>query len=80
MELKKLHNLAISDSGFIFDPTSGHSYTANETALFIISRLKEGDDTEKIIAALTQEFEVERPIAERDTVGVIEQLSANYLI
>jgi len=80
MELKKLQNLAIADSGYIFDPASGNSYTANETALFIISDLKQGKSTEEIIVRLCEEYETDATTAETDTVRTIEQLQANYLI
>ncbi len=80
MELKKLQNLAISDSGYVFDPATGHSYTANETALFIISDLKQGKSTDEIIARLCEVYETDCTTAESDTIRTIEQLQANYLI
>lgn len=80
MELKKLQNLAIAESGYIFDPASGNSYTANETALFIINELKQGKSTDDILALLCEEYEVEKNTAEMDMMRVIEQLQSNYLV
>lgn len=80
MELGKLHNLAVSDSGYIFDPATGNSYTANDTALFIINHLKKGESSETIIAALTEEYDIDNNTAEQDTITLIELLQANYLI
>lgn len=80
MELKKLQNLAIAESGYIFDPASGNSYTANETALFIIGELKKGKSSEEIQIDLCEEYEVDSNTAESDTIRVIEQLQANFLI
>ncbi len=80
MELKKLQNLAIAESGFIFDPASGNSYTTNETGLFIIAQLKEGKTSEEIQELICEEYEVDSSTAESDIIRVIEQLQANYLI
>ena len=80
MELKKLQNLAIAESGYIFDPSSGHSYTANETALFIIAELKKGLTSEEIQKLLVEEYDVDASTAEGDTIRIIEQLQSHYLI
>ncbi len=80
MELKKLQNLAIAESGFIFDPASGNSYTTNETGLVIIGHLKEGKTSEEIQELICEEYEVDSSTAESDIIRVIEQLQANYLI
>ena len=39
--MKLKDNIAVSESGFIFNPTTGDSYTANEIGLEIIKCLKE---------------------------------------
>ncbi len=80
MELKKLRNLAIAESGYIFDPASGHSYTANETAVFIINELKHEKNSEEIRVSLCEEYEIDENSAENDIMRVIEQLQANFLI
>ena len=80
MELKKLRNLAIAESGYIFDPASGHSYTANETAVFIINELKHEKNSEEICESLCDEYDIDENSAENDIMRVIEQLQANFLI
>lgn len=48
MRLKK--NIALSESGFIFNPSTGDSYTVNAVGLTILELLKEGvppDEVEK---------------------------------
>ncbi|MBK7139734.1 MAG: hypothetical protein IPH74_12225 [Bacteroidetes bacterium] len=40
MQINK--NIAISDSGFIFNPSSGDSFSANQIGLEIIRLLKDG--------------------------------------
>ncbi len=80
MELKKLRNLAIAESGYIFDPASGHSYTANETAVFIINELKHEKNSKEIRVSLSEQYEIGENSAENDIMRVIEQLQANFLI
>ncbi len=46
MASEALKNLALSDTGFVFDPTTGNTYTLNETALAIVRLLKQ-DKTKK---------------------------------
>lgn len=80
MDFKKLHNLAISDSGYIFDPATGNSFTANGTALFILNSLKDGQKSEEVAIALTDEYDVELGTAEQDTITVIELLQSNNML
>ena len=40
MNIKK--SIALSDSGFVFDPSSGDSFSTNPIGLEIINQLKEG--------------------------------------
>ena len=80
MNTKKLQNLAIAESGYIFDPASGNSYTANETALYIIQVLKSGTPVSEILVKLCEEYEVDSSTAENDIQRVVEQLQANYLV
>jgi hypothetical protein len=44
-------NIAISDSGFIFNPSSGDSFSTNQVGLEIIRLLKEGKKKEDIISS-----------------------------
>jgi len=42
MNTSHLGLLAISDTGFVFDPRTGHSYTVNSTGLTLLRGLKQG--------------------------------------
>ena len=63
-----LMRLAISESGFIFDPASGDSFTANPTALAIIRLARTQTDPQKIAGQLALEFDVSVAQAEREVV------------
>ena len=80
MDTTRLYNLAISDTGFIFDPVTGNSYNTNQTGILIINRLKHGDDVQNITKALSDEYAVTIDNAEHDVLGLIELLRSYYLI
>ena len=48
MKIKR--NIALSDSGFVFDPSTGDSFSTNPIGLEIIKSLKEGKTKEEIKA------------------------------
>ena len=53
-KLKK--NIALSESGFIFDPTTGDSYSVNSTGSKIFELLKKGLSKDQIIENLLNTF------------------------
>lgn len=72
MKLNK--NLALSDSGFAFNGSTGDSFLLNETALFILSKIKSNLSKEDIIKAITEEFDVSPTTAEKDFLDFVNQL------
>ncbi len=71
LELPKPENLmrlALSDSGFVFDPVSGNSFSVNGSGMAILRRLQQGTDLTRIVASLCEEFEVDALAAERDVI------------
>lgn len=64
-----LMRLALSDSGFVFDPVTGNSFTVNGSGLAILRRLQQqGSDLAGTVASLCEEFDVEAMAAERDVI------------
>jgi PqqD family protein of HPr-rel-A system len=51
-----LRDLALSDSGFVFDPLTGHTFTVNGTGRAALGLLKDGLAREEIAGRLAQEF------------------------
>ncbi len=72
MKLNK--NLAISESGFAFNGSTGDSFLLNETATFIISKIKSNLSREEILDALIKEFDVSPITAEKDLIDFLNQL------
>lgn len=69
-----LKRLAISESGFVFDPASGHSFTANETALFILKSLQEHSSLEDLLQDIEKNYQVHQSNLERDVIEFIATL------
>ncbi|MCF8355967.1 MAG: PqqD family protein [Melioribacteraceae bacterium] len=73
-------NLAISDSGFLFYPATGESFTLNQIGIFILNKLREGKDENAVIQSLVDEYDVDKNTAERDFTDFIYQLKQNNLV
>jgi len=72
--------LAISDSGFIFDPSTGQTYTTNETGLDIFRMLKEEKSLQDILQFIGTEYDIEDDTALRDVTQFLSQLKTYRLI
>ncbi len=73
MKLKS--NIAVSDSGFLFDPTTGDSYTLNETGKVILEMLKEGKSEKEIISEFTEKYDVDEGTFEQNLYDFLRMLS-----
>jgi len=80
MEVTTLKNLAISDTGFIFDPFSGKTFTVNEVGMVIIQSLKNGEDVGLIQNKIMEEFDTTLDQLERDISDFLIQLKEQSLI
>jgi hypothetical protein len=78
MKLNK--NLAVSETGFIFNPTSGDSFTANEIGTEIINLMKESKNIADIKNVLLDKYDVEGSQLEKDVDDFIVLLRDNNLI
>lgn len=63
---QNLSHLALSDDGFLFDPTSGHTYTLNSVGTFILKKMIEKYSFDQIISAVTEVYDVSEDIFSRD--------------
>ena len=57
MKLKE--NIAVSESGFLFDPNSGESFSVNSAGKEIIKLVSEGNDPEKIEKIIMDKYEID---------------------
>jgi PqqD family protein of HPr-rel-A system len=75
MRLKK--NIAISESGYLFNPSTGDSYSVNQMAFKILELIKAEHSTKDMIAKITEEYEVnDMQLAEDldDFLGHLKQI------
>ena len=78
MHLKK--NIATSESGFIFNPSTGDSYSANPIAAEILSYLKEGTPIATIKSQILERYEVAASQLEKDWDDFYNQLKTASLL
>jgi len=57
MKLKK--NIAISESGFVFDPSTGESFSLNQVGREILELLRRNVPLENIRITLQEKYEVD---------------------
>jgi len=78
MYLKK--NIATSESGFIFNPSTGDSYAANPVAAEIVQLLKQGTASSSVKEQILQKYEVEPFRLEQDWDDFMSQLKEANLL
>lgn len=69
--IETLKQLAVSESGFVFDPTNGYSFSVNETGLNILQQLQKEIPTDEILQGIMEEYHVTYREAERDVIEYI---------
>ena len=62
----RIKELATSDTGFVFDPVSGSTFTVNATGLCVLRALKDGLSREQIARQLGERFDVRSGDPARD--------------
>ena len=79
-QYKMLSNVAVSENGFLFLPSTGESFTLNEVGKTTLDYLKEGDSSETIIDKISEVYDVDKTVAERDFNDFINQLKNFRLV
>lgn len=78
MKIRK--NIAISDSGFIFNPDTGESFTANPIGLEILEMLKKGMEIKSIRKQLFDRYKTDKDSLEKDFLDFLNMLKQYKLI
>lgn len=68
-------NIAISDSGFIFNPDTGESFSTNSIAIILFQMLKEGRDFEQMSREIQDKYHVDSKTFEKDYQDFLNMLS-----
>ncbi len=78
MKIKK--NIAVSDSGFVFNPATGESFSANPIGMEIMELLKKGTPTQEISNTILEKYETDAPTIDKDLHDFIQILKQYTLI
>ena len=60
--MKVKENIAVSESGFVFDSNTGDSYHLNATGQSMLKMMQEGKTEEEMMALMMEEYEVEEDV------------------
>ena len=79
-DVTKLKGLAISETGVLFDPTTGNTYTMNRVASLLLKGLQQGEELDSVAAHLIAQFDVDPDHLHRDIDEFIAQMKYLHLI
>ncbi len=69
-------NIAISDSGFLLNPSTGESFTLNPVGIKVLNMIKRGDEYSEIEKEIMEEYDVSRSMFDKDYqdfLGLMQQ-------
>ena len=72
MRIKK--NIAISETGFVFNPTTGDSYSINQVGQEILSYMSENKPQAEITSLMTTSYDIDPPSFEKYFYDFISSL------
>jgi len=78
--MKIKNNIAISESGFIFNPSTGESFSVNPTGVEIFNLIKEGKKIEEIEQLILEKYNTDKDTFEKDYHDFIGFLKQYLLI
>jgi hypothetical protein len=66
--------LALSESGFVFDPVSGQSFSVNESGLAVLRLAQVEEEVEILVENLAQHFDASAAEIRRDVLDYADRL------
>ncbi|QQL50234.1 PqqD family protein [Mucilaginibacter ginkgonis] len=73
-------NVATSESGLIFNPATGDSFSCNGMASFILAAMKNGETEAQIKNFILEHYDVDTARLDRDWDDLIQQLKQANLL
>jgi hypothetical protein len=73
-------NIALSENGFVFNPSTGDSFTMNNTGKEVIMMIKEGKDLSRITDFMAEKYDVDRSTLERYLADFLNDLNVYNLL
>jgi hypothetical protein len=78
--MKVRKNIAISDSGFLFNPTTGDSYSVNPIGQEILQLLQDEKSEEEIMEHIVANYMIDKNTVEKDLYDFLNMLQNYKLI
>ncbi|MCX6326971.1 MAG: PqqD family protein [Bacteroidia bacterium] len=73
-------NIALSENGFVFNPSTGDSFTLNNIGKEVLMLIKEGKNISQITDLLLGKYDVDKISLERYLSDFVNDLSVNNLL
>jgi hypothetical protein len=78
--MKIKSNIALSESGFIFNPNTGESFTLNPSGQILFGLIREGKEYSAIRKYFLENFETEESIFEKDFEDFIHMMTSYQMM
>jgi hypothetical protein len=78
--MKIKNNIAISDSGFVFNPASGESFTVNTVGIELFNYIKEGKSYDEIRDLVLDKYDTNEATFDKDYQDFVAILEFNHLL
>jgi hypothetical protein len=75
-----LADLAVSDTGFVFDPFTGTTFTVNPTGLCLLQAFKEGLGRKQAVERLADRFDTKGANVPRELDEFVQLLRQNGVV
>jgi len=78
--MKMKSNIALSESGFVFNPNTGESFTLNPVGQELFEMIRDGKDYATIRKRFQDVYEVEESIFEKDYEDFVHLLHSYQIM
>jgi len=78
--MKIRSNLAVSENGFVFDPSTGESFSVNEVGVEIINQFKVTSDMNEVVKHLEDIYEIDTLTLEKSISDFMKMMEEFNLI
>lgn len=72
--MKVLKNIALSNSGFVFNPNTGDSFSVNPIGLKILRELQSGLTIDEIKIGMLNQYQTDKETIERDIYDFLKMI------
>lgn len=73
-------NIATSDEGFLFNPTTGDSFSTNAIGAEIILLMKKDTPASEVVDVICEKYDVDKALFERDLEEFTLQLKGHSIL